>query len=90
MKVQTKILLLLVLVVLTFVSGLTAVRWNADRRFKPIADGRAAERGRIFEELLAERGGQRPASVAGSSNRADLVRAINAKDHPGAEGYVPL
>ena len=38
MKVQTKILLLLLLVVLTFIGGLTLVRVNAARRFKSIAD----------------------------------------------------
>ncbi|MEP6810555.1 MAG: ATP-binding protein [Chthoniobacterales bacterium] len=90
MKVQTKILLLLVLVVLTFVSGLTAVRWNADRRFKAIADERAVERSRIFDDFLAERGDQLAAIVDDSTNWDDLVRAIKSNDHPWAEGHVSL
>jgi signal transduction histidine kinase/ActR/RegA family two-component response regulator len=90
MKVQTKILLLLLLVVLTFISGLTAVRWNAERRFKSIADQRALERSRIFDEFLAERGDQLAAIVDDSTNWDDLVRAIKTDDHAWAEKNIPL
>ena len=79
MKVQTKILLLLLLVVLTFVSGLVVVRVNAERRFKSIADARAIERNRIFDEFLKERGDQLAAIVDDSTNWDDLVRAIKAE-----------
>ncbi|HEX8679890.1 MAG TPA: ATP-binding protein [Chthoniobacterales bacterium] len=90
MKVQTKILLLLVLVVLTFIGGLTLVRWNAERRYKAIADARAVERGRVFDEFLAERGDQLAAIVDDSTNWDDLVRAIRADDHAWAETNVPM
>ena len=85
MKVQTKILLLLLLVVLTFIGGLIVVRSNAERRFKSIADQRAAERSRIFDEFLAERGDQLSAIVDDSTNWDDLVRAIKSNDHTWAE-----
>ncbi|HEX8490803.1 MAG TPA: hypothetical protein VF626_07290, partial [Chthoniobacterales bacterium] len=56
MKVQTKILLLLVLLVLILISALMVVRIFSERRLKAIADERAAERTRSFDEFLAERG----------------------------------
>ncbi len=80
MKVQTKILLLLFVVVLTFIGGLTLVRVNAERRFKSIADQRAIERSRIFDEFLKERGDQLAAIVDDSTNWDDLVRAIKNND----------
>jgi signal transduction histidine kinase/ActR/RegA family two-component response regulator len=90
MKVQTKILLLLLLVVSTFIGGLTLVRWNAERRYKAIADERAVERSRIFDEFLAERGDQLAAIVDDSTNWDDLVRAIRANDHAWAEANIPI
>ncbi len=90
MKVQTKILLLLLLVVLTFIGGLSLVRWNAERRFKAIADERAVERSRIFDEFLAERGDQLAAIIDDSTNWDDLVRAIRANDHAWADANIPL
>lgn len=90
MKVQTKILLLLLLVVLTFIGGLTLVRWNAERRFKAIADQRAIERSRIFDEFLGERGDQLAAIVDDSTNWDDLVRAIKTNDHAWTEANIPL
>ncbi len=44
MKVQTKILLLLILLVLSFISALALMRLFAERRLKAIADERATER----------------------------------------------
>jgi signal transduction histidine kinase/ActR/RegA family two-component response regulator len=90
MKVQTKILLLLLLVVLIFVGGLSVVRYNAERRFKLIADQRALERNRIFDEFLAERGDQLSAIVDDSTNWDDLVRAIKSNDQAWAEASIPL
>lgn len=90
MKVQTKILLLLLVVILTFIGGLTLVRLNAERRFKSIADQRAIERNRIFDEFLKERGDQLAAIVDDSTNWDDLVRAIRANDNPWAEKNIPL
>ena len=90
MKVQTKILLLLLLVVLIFIGGLSVVRYNAERRFKLIADQRASERNRIFDEFLAERGDQLSAIVDDSTNWDDLVRAIKSNDQAWAEASIPL
>ena len=90
MKVQTKILLLLVLVVLTFIGGLILVRWNAERRFKSIADERAIDRSRIFDEFLKERGDQLSAIVDDSTNWDDLVRAIKTDDRAWADKNIPL
>jgi len=90
MKVQSKILLLLLLVVLIFVGGLSVVRYNAERRFKLIADQRALERNRIFDEFLAERGDQLSAIVDDSTNWDDLVRAIKSNDQGWAEANIPL
>jgi signal transduction histidine kinase/ActR/RegA family two-component response regulator len=90
MKVQTKILLLLLLVVVTFIGGLFAVRSNAERRLKSIADQRAVERSRIFDEFLAERGDQLSAIVDDSTNWDDLVRAIKSNDHAWVEANIPL
>jgi len=90
MKVQTKLLLLLFLVVLTFIGGLTAMRLNAERRFKSIADQRAIERNRIFDEFLKERGDHLSAIVDDSTNWDDLVRAIKTSDGGWAEANIPL
>ncbi|MEP6822082.1 MAG: ATP-binding protein [Chthoniobacterales bacterium] len=90
MKVQTKILLLLLLVVLAFVGGLVLVRFNADLRLKKLADDRAHERSRIFDEFLAERGDPLDAVVDDSTNWDDLVRAIKANDHAWAEKNLGL
>ncbi len=90
MKVQTKILLLLLLVVLIFIGGLVVVRLNAARRFKSIADQRAIERNRIFDEFLKERGDQLAAIVDDSTNWDDLVRAIKTNDHVWAEKNIAL
>ncbi|HVF72698.1 MAG TPA: ATP-binding protein [Chthoniobacterales bacterium] len=89
MKVQTKILLLLLLVVLIFVGGLSVVRFNAERRFKLIADERALERNRIFDEFLSERGDQLSAIVDDSTNWDDLVRALKSNDQAWAESNIP-
>ena len=90
MKVQTKILLLLLVVILTFISGLIGVRLNAARRFKAIADQRATDRNRIFDEFLKDRGDQLAAIVDDSTNWDDLVRAIRANDRGWADKNVGL
>ncbi|PZR72802.1 MAG: hypothetical protein DLM73_12385 [Chthoniobacterales bacterium] len=90
MKVQTKILLLLLAVVLIFISALVWVRLVAERRFKTMADQRATERSRIFDEFLAERGDRLSAIVDDSTNWDDLVRAIKSNDHGWAETAISL
>src|SRR5687767_5876803 len=90
MKVQTKIVLLLVLLLVIFISGLVVVRLFADRRLKAIADERAAERTRSFDEFLAERGDRLSAIVDDSTNWDDLVRALRADDHTWADETISL
>jgi signal transduction histidine kinase/ActR/RegA family two-component response regulator len=79
MKVQTKILLLLFLIVLTFVGGLIAIRFTGEERLRTIAATRAEERSRMFDQFIEERGDRLKVLVEDSTNWDDLVRAI-AKD----------
>jgi signal transduction histidine kinase len=90
MKVQTKILLLLVLLVLILISALMMVRVFSERRLKAIADERAAERTRSFDEFLAERGDRLSAIVDDSTNWDDLVRALKANDNAWADATISL
>jgi signal transduction histidine kinase len=90
MKVQTKILLLLVLLVLILISALLVVRVFSERRLKGIADERAAERTRSFDEFLAERGDRLSAIVDDSTNWDDLVRAMKANDYAWADATISL
>ena len=90
MKVQTKIVLLLGLLLVIFISGLVVVRLFAERRLKAIADERATERTRSFDEFLAERGDQLSAIVDDSTNWDDLVRALRANDHAWADATISL
>jgi two-component system cell cycle sensor histidine kinase/response regulator CckA len=52
MKVQTKITLLLVLVVATFFAGVATIRIYDQLKFRRIADERFSERNRSFEDFL--------------------------------------
>ncbi|HEX8309909.1 MAG TPA: ATP-binding protein [Chthoniobacteraceae bacterium] len=88
MKVQTKILLLLLLIVLTFVGGLIAVRLYETRKFQKIAVDRAHERNRMFDEFLGDRGDKLKALVEDSTAWDAIVRAIAAGDEEWAEENV--
>ena len=88
MKVQTKILLLLLLIVATFVGTLIAVRHFAQRKFRAVADARAADRHRVFREFLEERGDNLKVLVEDSTNWNDLVLAIRKGDLAWAEANV--
>ena len=90
MKVQTKILLLLVLVVVVFIGGLIAVRFNTEHGLRSLADQRAEERSRIFDQFLADRGDQLAAIVDDSTNWDDLVRALRSNDTTWAEKNLGL
>ena len=90
MKVQTKILLLLILLVLSFISALALMRLFAERKLKAIADERATERNRVFDEFLAERGDRLSAIVDDSTNWDDLVRALKANDQAWADTTISL
>ncbi len=56
MKVQTKLTLLLLIVVATFLAGLAAFRAYDRTRFRRIADERYAERSSSFERVLSKHG----------------------------------
>lgn len=90
MKVQTKILLLLILLVLSFISALALMRLFAERRLEAIADESAAERNRVFDEFLVERGDRLRAIVDDSTNWDDLVRALKANDQAWADTAISL
>jgi signal transduction histidine kinase/ActR/RegA family two-component response regulator len=80
MKVQTKILLLLLLIVATLVGGLVAVRLYEDAKFRKIAEDRAVERDEEFDKFLSERGDKLEAFVDDSTIWDDMVLAILKKD----------
>src|SRR6185436_17222333 len=88
MKVQTKILLLLFLIVLTFVSGLIAIRFTSAERLRTIAVARAEERSRLFDQFIEERGDRLKVLVEDSTNWDDLVRAIAKDDRAWADATI--
>jgi signal transduction histidine kinase len=80
MKVQTKITLLIVLVVATFMGGLWGFRIFDRAKFRRITQERVIERNRAFDVFL-EKDGDRLATLADDhSNWDDMVRAIENKD----------
>ncbi len=85
MTVQTKILILLLAIIAVFVGGLAALKLAEGRRFKAIADARAVERNRIFDEFLKERGDPLKALMDDSTNWDDFVRALMKNDTAWAE-----
>jgi signal transduction histidine kinase/ActR/RegA family two-component response regulator len=83
MKVQTKITLLIVLVVATFMGGLGGFRAYDKSKFRRITQERVAERNRAFDAFL-EKDGERLKTLADDdSNLDDMVRAIESNDGPG-------
>jgi signal transduction histidine kinase/ActR/RegA family two-component response regulator len=80
MKVQTKILLLLLLIVAVFVGGLVAVRLSEQRKFQQIAKIRAQERSRMFDEFLNERGDNLKVLIEDRTLWDDMVRATSLND----------
>ncbi len=85
MKVQTKIVLLLVLMVAAFVGGLVAFKWSEQRKYKRLAEARAVERERSFEDFLRVRGDNLKALVDDSTVWDDLVLALMKGDAGWAE-----
>jgi signal transduction histidine kinase/ActR/RegA family two-component response regulator len=79
-NVQTKILLLLIAIVATLVGGLAGLKVTEQRRFREIAQNRAAERNRKFDAFLKERGDNLNVLVEDSSTWNDMVRAIVKDD----------
>jgi signal transduction histidine kinase len=80
MKVQTKIPLLIVLVVATFLGGLLCFRIYDKSKFRRITQERAEERSRAFDVFLRKDGERLKTLAADHSNWDDMVRAIENKD----------
>lgn len=88
MKVQTKLLLLLLLIGGLFLGGLSALTLREEGKFRAIAERRAAERDRFFDQFLEERGDQLKVFVEDFSLWDDLVRALAGADRAWAEENV--
>ncbi len=80
MKVQTKIALLLLLVVATFLAGLAALRAYDLMKFRKIADERFAERNRSFDRFLSKHGEKLETLALNDSASDELVQAIAMND----------
>ena len=80
MRVQTKITLLLALVVTAFVAGALAFRTYDRFKFQRVAQQRFAERNRSFDEFL-DRNGQPLQTLVEDSTCLDrIVKAISSGD----------
>ncbi|MGI8819820.1 MAG: ATP-binding protein [Chthoniobacterales bacterium] len=88
MKVQTKITLLLVLVVATFLAGLAAFRAYDWLKFRRIAEERFQERNRSFEDFLRYHGDGLNTLALDYSAWDQMVDAIGAHDHQWFEENV--
>jgi signal transduction histidine kinase/ActR/RegA family two-component response regulator len=85
MSVQTRILLLLTIIVATLVGGLVVLKIAEQRKFQAIVDAREAERNHNFDDFLAERGDNLKVIVDDSSTWNEMVRAIAQGDTGWAE-----
>ena len=80
MKVQTKILLLLLVVCALFGGGLAALRVRERARFRRIALENAQEREHFFNEFLDRRGESLQMLAKDDTYSDDLLRAIGTDD----------
>lgn len=88
MKVQTKITLLLLLVVATFMAGLWAFRIYDRQKFARIAAEREKERKETFEAFLTKDGEPLEVLVRYDAYWDDIVQAIAKRDKRWFEEYV--
>lgn len=80
MKVQTKIILLLVAVVAAFVTALVAATFHRNAKFDRIARERAVEREVAFREFLQRRGEPLETLVKDFTTWDGMVRALRTHD----------
>jgi signal transduction histidine kinase len=80
MKVQTKITLLLLVVVATFMAGLWAFRFYDRHKFVRIAEERFSERNRSFEEFVDYHGEALKTLAEYDSGWDEMVQAIERDD----------
>ena len=76
MKVQTKIILLLIVLTAIFFGGLWLLRRSAQRTFHRIAVERAVDRARFFDSFVKRQGETLETLVAETTTSSPLVRAI--------------
>jgi signal transduction histidine kinase/ActR/RegA family two-component response regulator len=88
MKVQTKITLLLVLVVATFLAGLAAFRAYDAAKFRRIAEDRFRERNRSFDEFIRHHGASLKTFAVEHSTWDRMVEAIGTDDRAWFEENV--
>lgn len=87
MKIQTKILLLLLALIGVFICGVWALRSAAEQRFRQIAQARATERNAMFDEFLRVRGDNLEALVEDSTIWDEFVNALRTNDRAWAEKH---
>src|SRR5438105_10059734 len=80
MKVQTKLILLLTLIVLAFVSAIVAAKFFENAKFERINAARAGERTKSFDEFLQRHGEPLETLVNDQSAWDQLVRALAMQD----------
>lgn len=80
MKVQTKITLLLAVVVAVFLAGLASIRYYEKVNFRRIAEARFAERNRSFDDFLESYGAPLRTLAEDSTCFDQLVQAIASED----------
>src|SRR3954471_20510162 len=80
MKVQTKITLLLLAVVATFLAGLAAFRAYDRIKFRKIADERFEQRQRSFKKFLDKHGEKLETLALDDSASDQMVEAIGVND----------
>ena len=82
MKVQTKIILLLLVLTTIFLGGLWLLRRQAQKKFHRIAIERAEDRARFFDSFVRRQGETLETFVQDSTNWSPMVRAIAEKNFP--------
>ncbi|HEY0369415.1 MAG TPA: ATP-binding protein [Chthoniobacterales bacterium] len=85
MKVQTKITLLLVVVVAVFLAGLWTIRSYERLRFRKVAEQRFEERNKSFEDFLKYYGQPLESVVRDYTLWDQMVNAIATRDQPWFE-----
>ena len=85
MKVQTKIFLLLLVVVALFAGGLALIRRQAHAHFRVVACERARDRERFFNSFLVRQGEQLDILVKDSTYSDALIAALKTGDKPWIE-----
>ncbi|PYJ10317.1 MAG: hypothetical protein DMF06_06780 [Verrucomicrobia bacterium] len=80
MKVQTKITLLIVIVVVTFMGGLVGFRIYDKAKFRRITQARVEERNRAFNAFLEKDGEPLKTMAEDNTNLDQMVNAIEQND----------